>query len=114
MFIEYFIECIDILAPFICDILVFNAVFNSDCYTEEWFNCKIVPLHKKGDKTCVDNYSGITLLSCLAPLFTSVLNIRIERFCGNNSSISNAQFGLKITFNRGCYLCTTINRTNVF
>jgi len=31
---EYFIECIDILAPFICNI--FNAVFNSGCYPEEW------------------------------------------------------------------------------
>ena len=30
---DYFTECIDILAPFICDI--FNAVFNSGCFPEE-------------------------------------------------------------------------------
>ena len=76
---EYFIECIDILAPFICDI--FNAVLNSGCYPEDWFNGIIVPLYKKGDKKSVDNYRGITLLSCLSKLFTSVLNGRIEKFC---------------------------------
>ena len=69
---EYFIECIDMLAPFICDI--FNAVFNSGRYPEEWFNGIIVPLHKQS----VGNYRGIMLLSCL---FTFVLNGRIEKFC---------------------------------
>jgi len=85
---EYFIECIDILAPSICDI--FNAVFNSGCYPEEWLNGIIVALHNKGDNKSVDNYRvNITLLSCLSKLFTSDLNGRIEKFCEKNSSISN-------------------------
>ena len=51
-----------------------------------------VPLYKKGDKKCVDNYRGITLLSCLSKLFTSVLNGRIEKFYEKNNSITDAQF----------------------
>jgi len=54
-----------------------------------------VPLYKKGDKKCVDNYRGITLLSCLSKLFTSVLNGRIEKFCEKKKSISDAQFGFR-------------------
>ena len=78
------------LAPFICDI--FNAVFNSGCYPEDWFNGIIVPLYIKGDKKSVYNYRGITLLSCLSKLFTSVLNGRIEKFYEKNNSITDAQF----------------------
>ena len=54
-----------------------------------------VPLYKKGDKKCVDNYRGITLLSCLSKLFTSVLNGRIEKFCEKKKSILDAQFGFR-------------------
>lgn len=50
-------------------------------------------LYKKGDKNCVQNYLGITLLSCLLKLFTSIINSRLECFCNNNDTISDAQFG---------------------
>ena len=43
----------------------------------------------------VNNYRGITLVSCLSKLFTTVLNKRIELFCDNNNIISDAQFGFR-------------------
>ena len=52
----------------------------------------IVPLFKKGDVNNVRNYRGITLVSCLSKLFTSILNKRIEKFCHENNAISDAQF----------------------
>ena len=55
----------------------------------------IIPLHKKGHKDDVNNYRGITLVSCLSKLFTTVLNKRIENFCSDNNSISDAQFGFR-------------------
>ena len=35
-------------------------------FPEQWTEGIIIPLHKKGDKKCVNNYRGITLLSCLS------------------------------------------------
>ena len=55
----------------------------------------IVPLHKKGDVDDVNNYRGITLVSCMSKLFTTVLNRRIESFCTENNIISDAQFGFR-------------------
>ena len=40
----------------------------------------IIPVHKKGDKSDVTNYRGITLVSCISKLFTAVLNKRIAVF----------------------------------
>ena len=90
---EYFVECIDILASHLCDI--FNGILNSGYYPASWMEGLIIPLHKKGDKSEVNNYRGITLLSCLSKLFTTVLNKRIEKFCTDNNSISDAQFGFR-------------------
>ena len=90
---EYFIECIDILAPYLCDI--FNAILDSGYFPDQWRDGIIIPLHKKGDKQDVQNYRGITLLSCLSNLFTGILNNRMTTFCNKYSSISDAQFGFK-------------------
>jgi len=59
---EYFIETIDIYLPFMCDI--FNAVLDSGVFPDSWSEGIVIPLHKKGDTNDVNNYRGITLLSC--------------------------------------------------
>ena len=58
----------------------------------EWV---IIPLHKKGDKSDVKNYRGITLVSCMSKLFTAVLNKTIAAFCELNNTISGTQFGFR-------------------
>ena len=58
-------------------------------------SCIIIPLHKKGDKHDVNNYRGITLLSCLSKLFTTILNQRIVSYCDKYNIISDAQFGFR-------------------
>ena len=70
---EYFLESVDSLAPYLCHL--FNAIINSGYFPEQWTEGTIILLHKKGDKKCANNYRGITLLSCLSKIFTSVLNI---------------------------------------
>ena len=68
---------------------------NSGYYPEKWTEGIIVPLHKKGSKEDVNTYRGITLVSCLSKLFTTVLNNRIENICCENNTISDAQFGFR-------------------
>jgi len=88
---EYFIETVDILAPHICN--MFNTIIDSVFFPDIWSNGIIVPIHKKGFVSDVNNYRGITLVSCLSKLFTSVLKKRIEKKCNEHNLISYAQFG---------------------
>ena len=90
---EYFIETVDILAPHICN--MFNKIIDSGFFPDIWSNGIIVPIHKKGSVSDVNNYRGITLVSCLSKLFTSVLNKRIEKICNEHNLISDAQFGFR-------------------
>ena len=64
---EYFIECIDILSSHLCD--VFNSILTSGYFPEKWTEGIIIPLHKKGPEDDVNNYRGITLISCFSKLF---------------------------------------------
>jgi hypothetical protein len=64
---EYFIEGVDVLAPYLCKL--FNSIFNSGVFPDDWSKGLLVPLHKKGSKADVNNYRGITLVSYLTKLF---------------------------------------------
>ena len=60
-----------------------------------WSEGIVIPLFKKGDRKNVVNYRGITLLSCLSMLFTTVINKRISSYCYKYNTVSDAQFGFR-------------------
>ena len=46
-----------------------------------WSKDIVVPIHKKGSKTDVNNYRPITLLNHSAKLFSAVINTRLMKLC---------------------------------
>jgi hypothetical protein len=54
---------------------VFNIVFHRGIVPNSWSEGYICPIYKnKGDPNNVDNYRGITILSCYGKLFTCIFN----------------------------------------
>ena len=93
---EYFKECIDCLdKPFQ---ILFNYILDKKTYPKSWSQGLIVPIHKKGDRSDPNNYRGITLTSCFAKLFTSLINERLKIWSVKYDVISDAQFGFKANF----------------
>ena len=109
---EYFINCGDVLMP--CLLLLFNNVFKSGYFPHSWSTGCIIPVFKKGNANDADNYRGITLVSCLGKLFTSVINERLLKFDQENDIITDAQFGFRkdmSTIDAAFILQFLINRT---
>ena len=77
---------------------IFNHVLSSGYFPDSWTEGIIIPLLKKGDVGDVNNYRGITLMSCLSKISTGVLSKRINKWCDENNVISDCQFG----FRKGC------------
>ena len=50
---------------------------------------------KKNDPNDVNNYRGITLVSCFSKIFTGVLNNRLNKWAENNDVLSDSQFGFR-------------------
>ena len=75
---------------------LFNRILSEGQIPEAWTIGMIVPIYKnKGDKGDFNNYRGITILSCLGKLFTSVINARLNKFADESSLISENQTGFR-------------------
>ncbi len=74
----------------------FNKILDCGVIPNEWLVGTIVPLYKnKGDIKDTNNYRGITLLSCMGKLFTSILNERLNIFCNERNIINEIQAGFR-------------------
>ena len=81
---------------FLCPLYVriFNKILDTGVMPSEWLVGTIVPLYK-GDIQDVNNYRGITLLSCMGKLFTSILNERLNEYSNTLSLINETQTGFR-------------------
>lgn len=64
-------------------------------FLTQWSEGIIVPLFKKKDPNDINNYRGITLVSCFSKIFTGVLNNRLNKWAENNDVLSDSQFGFR-------------------
>jgi len=47
-------------------------IFVSGFFPDKWTEGVIIPLHKKGSVNDVNNYRGVTVVSCFSKLFTTI------------------------------------------
>ena len=71
---------------------LFNLLLESGLVPEAWTTGTIKTLYKgKGERHNLDNYRGITILSCLGKLYTLVLSNRIGNFIESNNMLKENQ-----------------------
>lgn len=75
--------------------MLFNSVFDLGKFPEEWNIGMIISLYKKGDVGNPDNYRGISLLTIIGKIFTSILERRIRNWTVVNDTIHEAQAGFR-------------------
>ena len=91
---EFIKNCPDNLIYVI--VLLFNMVLESGIIPTDWTLGIIKVLYKnKGDINDVNNYRGITLLSCLGKLFTSVINARLYTYLTLENLLGSEQAGFR-------------------
>ena len=91
---EFIKHSLDLMLPLY--LKLFNKILDTGEMPEDWVKGLIIPVYKnKGSKSNADNYRGITLLSCLGKLFTSILNHRLTEFCEKNQILNETQTGFR-------------------
>jgi hypothetical protein len=58
--------------------ILVNCIWNKEELLDQWKESIIVPLHKKGDKADCNNYHGISLLSTLYTVLSTILLSRLS------------------------------------
>ena len=74
---------------------IFNSVLTTGIFPKSWASGYIIPIHKKGSKTDPENYRGITILSHLGKLFTSLCNNRLVKYLEDNNILPREQAGFR-------------------
>lgn len=90
---EFIIASAHRFIDFYCNI--FNIVLNSGVVPSVWASGVIKSIYKKGDPKRPENYRGISLLSCLGKLFTSVLNRRLTELVKEFEIVGKEQAGFR-------------------
>ena len=75
---------------------LFNVILDSGKVPSDWTIGLIKPIYKKrGSLNDPNNYRGISLLSCLGKLFTSIINDRLTSYFNDNNLIGQEQAGFR-------------------
>ena len=90
---EFIINSKHVLVPVLYE--MFNKIYSLGYFPDRWSEGFIIPLHKKGKLENVENYRGITLLSCVGKLFTRILNNRLQLWAENYNVYVEAQAGFR-------------------
>ena len=72
---------------------LFNKVFSGDTFIKDWLISIILNIHKKDSECDMNNYRGISIMSCLGKLFLSILNIRLTKYALDNKILGESQLG---------------------
>ena len=69
--VEMFKAVVDDIMPFLS--VLFNDIFNSGIFPEDWCESIISPIHKSGPINKTENYRDIALINCLCKLFMNII-----------------------------------------
>ena len=76
-------------------LVLFQKMWREERVPVDWARGVIVPIYKDGEKKNVDNYRGITLLSAVGKLYSSILNNRISEWLEKKRKIVEEQGGFR-------------------
>lgn len=72
-----------------------NNCIASNIFPDQLKVASVVPVHKKGDKSDLNNYRPVSLLPILSKVFEKLLKNQIISFFESNNLFSDSQFGFR-------------------
>ena len=89
-------DCIHVIADPLCDI--FNKSLFQGVVPNKLKIAKVVPVYKKNDRKCIENYRPIALLPIFSKILEKIVYKRLNDFLHSNNILIPQQFG----FRRNC------------
>ena len=83
----------NIVAPSLTQI--FDKSIHSGIFPADWKLARVSPIFKKGDKTDMNNYRPISVISAVAKIFEKAIYDQLYEYLNENSLLSNCQSGFR-------------------
>ena len=72
---------------------IFNKSLSSGSFPDDWKCARVTPLFKQGERTDVNNYWPISVISVIAKVFERIAYDQLYGFLANEEIITNQQSG---------------------
>ena len=72
---------------------LFNLILKTSYFPAHWNESFLILLHKSGNRLDPSNYRGISLINCIAKIFSAILNERLKIWM--KDIYSHSQFGFR-------------------
>ena len=72
-----------------------NLSFLIDIVPKSLKLAKVVPVYKKGDRSCIENYRPISLLGVFDKILEKLMYSRLYNYLHNNNILYDYQFGFR-------------------
>ena len=98
-------------SEYVVDFLVklFNKLFDQGMYPEQWKESIIMPLFKKGDINDTNNYRGISLCNIASKLYSTVINMRLQKWIESHNITGEHQAGFKAHYSTVDHIFTLLS-----
>ena len=74
---------------------IVNTSFMTGIVPSQLKIAKVIPVFKKGDPNCIENYRPITILSCFSKIFEKCVYTRTIKFLDKYNILTKSQFGFR-------------------
>lgn len=100
-------ECNEQLCTYMAN--YFNQMIRSCIFPNRLKLSTVTPIFKNGDKTCMENYRPISILSQIDKVFETIIYDQINSFLEEHNIMDNLQYGFRA--GRGCQdaVCKILN-----
>ena len=86
-------------------VAIVNCSFNTGVFPSAMKVAKVIPLHKKGSKTLIDNFRPISLLTSFSKLLEKIMSNRIVSFFDKYNLFNTSQFGFRKKCSTSSAIC---------
>ena len=88
---------------------IFEVSYVTGQLPKQWLEAVVVPIHKKGSQTSVENYRPISLCSVIGKLMESIINSFIVNHLSEHKLLCSQQFGFQKSKSCALQLVDSLN-----
>ena len=86
-------ECADLISPYIS--IIFNCCLTTGTFPDDWKLAKVTPIFKQGDRSDMNNYHPIFVISAIAKVFERIVYNQLSSYLSENNILSKYQSGFR-------------------
>ena len=90
---QLILDCADLIAPHIS--MIFNSSLANGMFPNDWKSARVTPLFKHGEKSDIDNYRPVSVISIVGKVFERIIFNQLFAYLSDHNILSKHQPGFR-------------------